>query len=464
MITEAATIPPPMPTPGLRRELRQLFALAAPLAAAQAGTQLMTLVDLAVLGRLGARELAASGLGNAIFFFLALVGMGVCFGVDPLISQAVGAGDHTRARTMLWQGGWLALAVSGVLTIPMVLAPLILRPAGVQAELIAPATTYLLIRAIGLAPFLLFLVVRAYLQAHNITRPLLTSMVAANVFNLFGDILLVFGGEVLPSWAGPLRRIPAMGVAGAAIATVAGAFLQLGILVAAARRIVVTGPVVRGWSTRDVAQAFRVGLPIGLQLGAEVGIFALVGVLAGRLGTLDLAAHQLVLGMASFTYTVALGVSSAGAVRVGLAVGSRDRAGVRLSGNAAFIGGTMWMAFAALLFALIPGRIARLVSDQPDVIAAAIPLLLVAAVFQLSDGVQAVGAAALRGAGDTRYAFVANLFGHWAIGFPIALVLGFTMGMGIVGMWWGLCAGLSVVAVLLFLRFRKLSAGEIVPL
>lgn len=453
-----------MRAPELRRELRQLFALALPLAAAQAGTQLMTLVDLAVLGRLGARELAASGLANAIFFAMAMTGMGICFGVDPLISQAVGAGDHVRARTVLWQGVWLALALSAVIAVPMALAPLILYPAGVQPELIPIATTFLLIRVIGLPPYLLFLIVRAYLQAHHVTRPLIVSMVVANLFNLAADIVLVFGGGVLPTWTGPLRAIPAMGAPGAALATTVAAFLQLAIIAAAVLRIPVNGPVEHRWRTRDVVQALRVGLPVGLQLGAEIGIFALVGILAGRLGTLDLAAHQLVIGLASFSYTVALGVSSAGAVRVGLAVGSRDRAGTRLAGHAAFIGGTLWMGFAALLFALIPERIARLVSNQPDVIAAAIPLLLVAAVFQLSDGVQAVGAAVLRGAGDTRYAFVANLFGHWVIGFPIAIVLGFTMGMGIVGMWWGLCAGLSVVAVLLFRRFRKLSAREIVPL
>src|SRR6185503_13984380 len=145
-----------MPSPEFRRELRQLFALAAPLAAAQAGTQLMTLVDLAVLGRLGAREIAAAGLANAIFFALAVIGMGVSFGVDPLISQAVGAGDRMRARTVLWQGVWMSLLVSAVIAILMIVAPLLLRPFGVQPELIPITRMFLLIRVIGLPPFLLF--------------------------------------------------------------------------------------------------------------------------------------------------------------------------------------------------------------------------------------------------------------------------------------------------------------------
>jgi len=207
-----------------------------------------------------------------------------------------------------------------------------------------------------------------------------------------------------------------------------------------------------------------VGLPLGLQMGAEVGIFALVGVLASRLGTMQLAAHQLTIGLASFTFTIALGVAAAGSVRVGNAIGARDARGTRIAGHAAFVAAVIVMGISGLAFAFFPRPITRLITDQANVIAAALPLMLVAAVFQLSDGVQAVGAGVLRGAGDTRYAFVANVVGHWGVGLPIALLLGFTAHLGIVGLWWGLCVGLTVVAVLLFLRFEKLSRGEIRPI
>jgi len=122
------------------------------------------------------------------------------------------------------------------------------------------------------------------------------------------------------------------------------------------------------------------------------------------------------------------------------------------------------LVISGLAFALFPRAITRLVTNQENVIAAALPLMLVAAVFQLSDGIQAVGAGVLRGAADTRYAFVANLIGHWGVGLPVALLLGFTFHLGIVGLWWGLCVGLTVVAVLLFLRFERLSRGEIQPI
>ncbi len=450
---------------GYRLELRQLFRLAAPLAAAQAGTQLMGLVDVAVLGRVGARELAGSGLANALFFAFSICGMGIVFGVDPLISQALGAGDRVRARRIMWQGIWLGLIVSAVLTALLLLVSWAIPLIGAQPDLVEPARLYLLIRTTSIVPFLLFFVVRAYLQAQGITRPMVVSMVLANIFNLLADILLVFGGAaVLPEWAGPLRAIPAMGVAGAAIATVLCQFLQFAIVVQAARAVSVEGHVDHRWNGAEVMQAFRVGLPVALQMGAEIGVFALVGIMAARIGVLDLAAHQLVLGLASFTFTVALGVAAAGSVRVGRGVGARDQIATRISGHAAFVAGASFMAVSALAFALFPRPILRLVTDQENVILASIPLMLVAAVFQLSDGVQAVGAGVLRGAGDTKYAFLANVFGHWVVGFPIALVLGFKFEMGIVGLWWGLCVGLTVVAVLLFLRFEKLSVRGIVPI
>jgi len=148
----------------------------------------------------------------------------------------------------------------------------------------------------------------------------------------------------------------------------------------------------------------------------------------------------------------------AGSVRVGLYVGARNRVATRVAGHVAFNFGATVMALTELTFAVFPHALARLITNQTDVIRVAIPLLVIAAVWQLSDGIQAVGAGVLRGAGDTKYSLYANLFGHWAIGFPIALWLGFHEKLGVIGLWWGLCAGLTIVAVLLFLRFRTVVA------
>ena len=431
-----------------RNELRALIRLAVPLAVAQAGTQLMTVVDLAVVGRLGARELAAAGLGTSIFFAVSVIGMGLVFGIDPLIAHALGGGDGGRARHMLWQGVWLALGTTVVLTAPLMLAPVIVPYFHLSAGVQQLTIVFVVVRAFGLAPMLLFLVVRAYLQAQHIARPMVYAMLAGNVFNLLSDIVLVFG------W-GP---IPPLGVAGAALSTDLGSVLQL-VIVAAYARGRASKP---DWP--EIRQAIRVGLPVGLQMGLEIGIFVLVGVLAGRMSALDLAAHQLVLGVASFTFTVAVGFAAAASVRVGLAVGARDQRATRIAGFAAFVAGASWMLVAAAIFAFAPRAVARLITNQAAVVDAAVPLMLVAAVFQISDGVQVVAAGALRGTGDTKFTFFANLVAHWLIGLPIAVYLGFHRSMGVLGLWWGLCAGLAAVATLLVLRFHRISARPIVPL
>jgi len=444
-------------TSPFRQELKTLLRLAGPLAAAQAGTQIMSLVDLAVLGRLGAGEMGAAGLGNAIFFAISILGIGINLGVDPMISQAFGAGDPVRARHVMWQGVWLALGVTVVLTAMLLFAPMLLPLFDVSEPLRPIASRFLLVRTAGLAPMLLFFVIRAYLRSQHITRPMVIAMLIGNVFNFVSDIVLVFG------W-GPFPR---MAAAGAALSTDLGAVLQLLIVMWTIKSIHLPPHdvgVLHHPKWAEIRQAIRIGLPIGIQLAAELGVFVLVGLLAGHLGAIDLAAHQLVLAFASLTFTIAVGVASAGAVRVGLAVGARDQPRTRMAGFSAITGGIGIMLVGAAVFALFPRAVARLLTDQETVIAASVPVLLVATVFQLSDGLQAIGAGILRGAGDTTFPLASNLVGHWLVGLPIALYLGFHRNMGIVGLWWGLCAGLTAVAILLLARFNRLSKTAIVPI
>ncbi len=447
----------------LGAELRALMRLAVPLAVAQGGQALMGVVDTAVMGRAGAVPLAGTGLGNSLFFAVAVLGMGIMHGFDPLISQAVGAGDALRARRLLWQAGWLAVGLAAALAVPLALLPAVLEPLGIAPEVARQAARYLWWRLPGL-PFLLFYFgARAYLQSLGLARPMVIATVAANLLNVPADLLLVFGGASLPAVAGPLRLVPAMGASGAAIATTLVTALQAALLARAAREI--GGPrSPRRPDARELRAAVRVGLPIGLHMGAEVGMFALVTLLAGRLGADALGAHQLAISIASLTFTVAVGLGNAGSVRVGIAVGARAREGARRAGVAAFAGGAAVMCVPALAFALAPGLIARLMTDDAGVLATAAPLLRVAAIFQISDGLQAVGSGVLRGAGETRFTFAANMVGHWAIGLPASLLLGFTLGGGVVGLWGGFCFGLTAVAGSLVWRFLRVSAREILPL
>jgi len=455
-----------LPPPAVRRETSALLRLAVPLALAQGGQALMGLVDTIVVGRAGAVPLAGTGLGSSLFLAVSVFGMGVMAGLDPLVAQAVGAGDAPRARRLLWQGVWLAGGVAAALAVPILAVPRLLVPLGIGPDVAEQAGRHLVARLPGLPFLLLFLAGRAYLQGSGAVRAVLVATLVANAVNVPADLLLVYGGAGLPAWTGPLRAIPPLGAGGAGLATSLASLAQAGV-VALAIRGLRAGHGARGLRRPrpdDLRAAIHVGTPIGLHLLAEVGIFALVSFLAGRLGAGSLAAHQVAISVASLTFTVAVGLGSGGSIRVGWAVGARDREAARRAGLVAFGVGAAFMGGTALVLAAFAGPIARAFSGDPAVVAAAVPLLRIAAAFQVSDGIQGVGAGVLRGAGETRFTFLANMVGHWALGVPCAVALGLGAGLGVVGLWCGFVLGLSAVAAALLARFLRISRREIAPI
>lgn len=433
--------------------------LALPLVAGQAGQQLMGFVDTAMVGRLGPEALAGVGIGNGLYFAFTCLGLGCVLGMDAPVSQALGAGEAGRARMILGRG----LAVGAVASLPLmvavVAAPLVLGPAGVDPGAAAACRAFLWGRVGNVVPFLLFAAYRSYLQARDVTRPIVVSTVIGNVVNLIGNWLLIFGGGGLERFGVPHLGLPELGVVGSGLASTLASVVMLAVLALAVRRDL-QGPRAPP-EPAVVRTILRLGLPIGLQILAEVGVFATVSVLAGKLSATAAAGHQIAITLASFTFTVALGIGQATSVRVGLHVGRGDTPRARGSGRLGIGLGAAVMSASALAFLLAPAALARLLTDDPGVLAAALPLLRVAAVFQIFDGVQVVAAGALRGAGDARAPLYANLAGHYAVGLPVAIGLGFGAGLGAEGLWWGLCAGLVFVSIVLALRFERLASRPI---
>lgn len=449
--------------------LRELLWLAAPLAASQAGNHLINLVDTAILGRFSEVAQGAAGLANNLFFAFSVVGLGVMMSLDPLVSQAVGANEQGRARTLLWQGIWLSLFIGALLAVPIALSPFFLGLFQIEEETKEAATLFMWVRLVGVWPLLLFSGLRNYLQAMGKTSPMIIATVVGNVTNFLFANLFVFGGSATEVYLfgeelGYLTFIPGLGIAGAALTATLCGVIQVSVLLLAVRSTDTKEAYSRRPVPAEIKKALRVGIPIGLQLMAEVGAFSLAGLIAGYFGKVPLAAHQIALTWASFTFSMALGISSAGAVLVGRAIGAQDKAATRRAGLLSFGLVVCAMSLPALLFGFFPRTLAALLSNSEAVIQATIPLFWVAAVFQVFDGVQVTGAGVLRGAGDTKTTFSANVAGHYLVGLPIGLLLGVWMGVGVVGLWWGLCAGLVSVGLLLFWRFWRLSARPIARL
>jgi MATE family multidrug resistance protein len=269
-------------------------------------------------------------------------------------------------------------------------------------------------------------------------------MLAGTVINAGLDLALIFGL--------PALHVPALGVIGAALATTCVQAATV-VLYALAVRTLDRGQPRPRSTTADFAAIVKYGGPVAGQLFAEVGLFTILTVLAGRLGRVPAAAHSVALNLCSFTYSAAVGIASATCVRVGRAAGAADLALARKRGVHGMAAGLAAMASCAAIFVAVPHAIASLFSRDPSVVAATIPLLQIAAVFQLSDGAQAIAAGALRGLGNTHATLVGNLLGHYLVGLPISLALAFGASLGAPGLWWGLSGGLTATALYLVVRF-----------
>ena len=430
-----------------RPEFRELFTLALPVVAVQLGLMAMGVVDSMMAGRLSAEALAAVALGNLFFFTVAIIGMGTLLALDPVVSQAVGARDEPAIARGLQRG--LIMAV--LLSIPSAAALLLVRPAlawsGQPAELIPLASRYTHVIVPGVLPFFVFIVFRQCLQALGRIAPILWIALIANVLNAFLNWVFMYGR----------LGVPSMGVAGSALATTVSRWaMALGLLVVARRELV---PRLRPWrqeATQPAAllRMIRIGFPIGAQMFFEYGVFSVVGALMGRFGTMAVAGHQVALNLASVVFMVPQGIGAAAAVLVGRAIGAEDLPRARRAALGSILLGGGFMAGSATLFILAPGALARMYSGHAVVLSIASALIVLAGVFAVFDGLQAVAIGVLRGIGDTTAPVLISMVGYWVVGMPVSLALGFRYGLGPEGLWWGLVVGLAVTAPILLARVR----------
>lgn len=436
------------------RELKQTLALAGPVVAAQLGQMSMGFVDTVMVGRLGREALAGVALGNTTFFFCLIVCMGVVQAVGPMVSQAYGAGDHAPIERSVRQGFWM----SAILTLPAVLVlwnvgP-VLHALGQAAAAVEQAQGYLRAIVWGFLPALWFMALRSFVE--GLSRPLPVTIITFGGvgLNIAANYLLMFGG-----WG-----IPAMGLVGTGWASTIVFWFLFGALALFVTKVQPFSAyrIFAHLRTPDLTyfrELVRIGWPMGISSGIESGLFMITALMIGTLGATELAAHQIALQCAAFTFMVPLGVGIAGSVRVGQAAGRGEPEGARRAGYAAIVLASAFMLVAAVLFWTVPDSIVALYIDPQEadnraVASLAVTLLGIAAVFQVFDGIQVAAAGALRGLKDTRAPMAIALISYWGIGLTIGYLWGLHWRGGTAALWWGLVVGLAVAAVLLVARFR----------
>ena len=430
-------------------ELRALLGLAAPIVVSQLGQVGMSTADTIMVGPLGARPLAAVGIGGALHSFTTLVCTGVILGMAPLVSQAFGAGNLRRCREVLVQGFWLALLLSLPVMYVSLLGEEVTRALGQDREVAVLAGGYMRALTAGIAPLFVFLALRQYLEGMGRSTPAMVLTFAGLALNIVANRAFIHG---VPGW------IPAMGVVGTGWATTVVRWVMLlGLLawVLSHRELNPLAGIRLRVDRALLATMARVGGPVGAQFGLEVGLFSFAAVMMGWLGPVELAAHQVTINIAATTFMVALGASMAGSIRVGQHIGARRPRSVHRAVLATYLLAVGFMAACAIGFVSAPAGLIGLYTDDPGILDTGTRLLLVAAAFQVFDGAQVAGFSVLRGTADTRGPMLIAGVGYWALGVPIAYLLAFRTGLGPVGVWIGLSAGLAAVALMLGTRVRE---------
>jgi MATE family multidrug resistance protein len=380
--------------------------------------------------------------------------MGLLMALDPVVSQAVGAGDHPAVGRALQRGWILALLLGVPAAAALLPGEVVLGLLRQPREVVPVAAGYAVAAIPGVFPFLAFIVFRQTLQAMGRVAPIVVAIVLANLANLLFNWVLIFG-----RWG-----LPELGAVGSGWASSLSRWIMfLGLLVFSWPLLEThVRPLRReALHPRPLLRMVRLGSPIGVQFGLEYGAFGTTGLLMGWLGTVAMAGHQVALNLASLTFMVPLGISQATAVLVGQGVGRGDPGGARRAAGAGLLLGMGFMAITAVVFILLPGFVAQAYSSDEMVLALAVTLIPLAGVFQVFDGLQVVASGVLRGVGDTRSPMLLNLLGFWCIGIPVGVWLGFEASWGPRGLWWGLVLGLASVAVLLLLRVRGRLATEL---
>ncbi|MDB9720989.1 MATE family efflux transporter [Winogradskyella sp.] len=443
------------------KEFRYNLNLASPVILGMLGHTFVSFVDNVMVGQLGAAELAAVSLGNSFIFIAMSIGIGFSTAITPLVAEADSEQNFAKGKSVFKHGFFLCTVLGLVLFLMLLFAKPLMYVMDQPEEVVQLAVPYLDLVAFSLVPLIIFQAFKQFSDGLSLTKYPMYATIVANVLNVIINYILIFGKFGFPE----------MGIVGAAVGTLVSRFVMLFYLwwLLAKReksKAYVTQIKFFKLKKQVLQKLTNLGLPSALQMFFEVGIFTSAIWLSGTLGANAQAANQIALNLSSMTFMVAMGLSVAAMIRVGNQKGLKDFKALKRIAESIFLVGFVFAVVFALVFVIFNTMLPDLYVDLDDpnnavdtaeVVKIAATLLLAAAVFQISDSLQVITLGALRGLQDVKIPTVITFISYWIIGFPISYFLGKEEAYGSLGIWLGLLAGLTVAAVLLYMRFNYLT-------
>lgn len=439
-------------------QVRALWALGLPLVGSHIAQALIGVTDTVMMGWYDVTGLAALSVATPVFFIIFIFGSGFAWAVAPMVASAIGEGDERQVRRVTRMGLWLSLGFGIVLTPIFFFFEPIMLAIGQEPEVARQAGAYMPLVGMGLIPALLTQVLKSYLSALELTKAILFAVIGAAVMNALVNYILIFGNFGAPE----------LGIVGAGIASFISHLVSFLFLIVYALRKKPEHALLQNVHRADpeaLSSVFRLGVPIGLTLLAETGLFAASSVMMGWLGTIPLAAHGIALQITSISFMVPLGLSQAVTVRIGKAWGQKDPVALRDAASAGMVLAAATALLIIATFLLIPAFLVGLFVDptdaaRPEILSVGVTLLMLAALFQLVDIGQVMALGMLRGVQDTRIPMIMAVVSYWGIGMPVAYLLGFVFGLEGAGIWLGLTVGLAFACVGMQYRFwRRFGQG-----
>lgn len=429
--------------------VKKTLSLAYPVIVGQLGLIMMGVVDSIMVGELGAVPLAAASLSNSLIFLVLIIAIGNAVAVTPLIAILVGAKKLDECGVYFRQSLLLNLLMGLFVFIIIAIGVNYLHLLGQQYEVQVKAKSYMLIIGLSIFPQMIFQTYKQFIEGLSIMRPAMIITLAANLVNVFANWVLIFGN----------LGFPKLELDGAGWATfISRLFMAVALMVFVMKnerfRIYDVSFHFRSLNLKVMRKILSVGLPSGFQYFFEVGAFSFAVIMIGWIGPNELAAHQIAISLASVSFMGVLGISQAGGILVGNAVGEQNIKLVRKNGFIAILLGMIWMSVSGILFISLRNFLPYIYIRDEEVINIASQLLIIAALFQLSDGIQAVGIGILRGLTDVKGPTIITFISYWIISLPIGYVLGFIFKLGVTGVWIGLLIGLTCSAIMLTIRFN----------